>query len=96
MKIPQSIKDCNPEYFQTQEFWIRAIQSALLMLTLYFGYIIWSHISYLFFLHVCHVHLHLIPGTKVADPSCYQHNEGGSKYGYCRIENGSHVPCKAK
>ncbi|KAK7820676.1 hypothetical protein U0070_026220, partial [Myodes glareolus] len=35
-------------------------------------------------------------GTKVADQSCYQHNEGGSKYGYCRIENGSHVPCKAK
>ncbi|KAM7321362.1 hypothetical protein ACRRTK_019454 [Alexandromys fortis] len=36
------------------------------------------------------------PGTKVADQSCFQHNEGGSKYGYCHIENGTHVPCKAK
>ncbi|XP_075805207.1 disintegrin and metalloproteinase domain-containing protein 28 [Microtus pennsylvanicus] len=36
------------------------------------------------------------PGTKAADQSCFQHNEGGSKYGYCHIENGTHVPCKAK
>ncbi|EGV91981.1 Disintegrin and metalloproteinase domain-containing protein 28, partial [Cricetulus griseus] len=36
------------------------------------------------------------PGTKVADKSCYQHNEGGSKYGYCHLENGTHMPCNAK
>uniref|UniRef100_A0A8C5KLX0 A disintegrin and metallopeptidase domain 28 n=1 Tax=Jaculus jaculus TaxID=51337 RepID=A0A8C5KLX0_JACJA len=36
------------------------------------------------------------PETKVANQSCYQQNEGGSKYGYCHIVNGTHVPCKAK
>ncbi|OBS69674.1 hypothetical protein A6R68_01785, partial [Neotoma lepida] len=34
--------------------------------------------------------------TKVANKSCYQQNEDGSKYGYCHIENGTHMPCKAK
>nr|XP_021514594.1 disintegrin and metalloproteinase domain-containing protein 28 isoform X1 [Meriones unguiculatus] len=36
------------------------------------------------------------PGTKVANKSCYQQNEGGSRYGYCHIENNTHMPCKAK
>ncbi|KFO38109.1 Disintegrin and metalloproteinase domain-containing protein 28 [Fukomys damarensis] len=36
------------------------------------------------------------PGTKVADKSCYKKNEGGSKYGYCHMENGTHIPCKAE
>ncbi|XP_063130882.1 disintegrin and metalloproteinase domain-containing protein 28-like [Rattus norvegicus] len=34
--------------------------------------------------------------TKVANKSCYKQNEGGSKYGYCHVENGTHMPCKAK
>ncbi|XP_051016723.1 disintegrin and metalloproteinase domain-containing protein 28 [Acomys russatus] len=36
------------------------------------------------------------PETKVANKSCYKQNESGSKYGYCYIENGTHIPCKAK
>ncbi|XP_021059316.1 disintegrin and metalloproteinase domain-containing protein 28 isoform X2 [Mus pahari] len=36
------------------------------------------------------------PGTKVANTSCYKQNEGGTKYGYCHVENGTHMPCKAK
>ncbi|XP_004630792.1 disintegrin and metalloproteinase domain-containing protein 28 [Octodon degus] len=36
------------------------------------------------------------PGTKVANKSCYNRNEGGSKYGYCHMVNGTHMPCKAK
>ncbi|XP_030879993.1 disintegrin and metalloproteinase domain-containing protein 28 isoform X1 [Leptonychotes weddellii] len=35
------------------------------------------------------------PGTKVADKSCYSRNEGGSKYGYCRKVDDTHIPCKA-
>ncbi|XP_017658052.1 disintegrin and metalloproteinase domain-containing protein 28 [Nannospalax galili] len=36
------------------------------------------------------------PDTEVANKSCYQQNEGGSKYGYCHIANGTYIPCKAK
>ncbi|EPY73794.1 hypothetical protein CB1_002524001 [Camelus ferus] len=36
------------------------------------------------------------PGTQVADKSCFRTNEGGSKYGYCRRVNNTHLPCKAK
>ncbi|KAM5264110.1 disintegrin and metalloproteinase domain-containing protein 28 [Ctenodactylus gundi] len=36
------------------------------------------------------------PETRVADKSCYSKNEGGSKYGYCHIVNGTRTPCKAK
>uniref|UniRef100_A0A0P6K5X1 Disintegrin and metalloproteinase domain-containing protein 28 isoform 1 preproprotein n=1 Tax=Heterocephalus glaber TaxID=10181 RepID=A0A0P6K5X1_HETGA len=36
------------------------------------------------------------PGTKVADKSCYKKNEGGSKYGYCHVVNGTHIACKAE
>lgn len=35
------------------------------------------------------------PGTKVSDKSCYSRNEGGSKYGYCRRVDNTHIPCKA-
>uniref|UniRef100_A0A2K5X1V6 ADAM metallopeptidase domain 28 n=1 Tax=Macaca fascicularis TaxID=9541 RepID=A0A2K5X1V6_MACFA len=34
------------------------------------------------------------PGTKVADQSCYNRNEGGSKYGYCRRVDDTLIPCK--
>ncbi|GAB1299045.1 Disintegrin and metalloproteinase domain-containing protein 28 [Apodemus speciosus] len=37
-----------------------------------------------------------ISRTKVANTSCYKQNESGTKYGYCRVENGTHMPCKAK
>ncbi|XP_063090953.1 disintegrin and metalloproteinase domain-containing protein 28 [Cavia porcellus] len=36
------------------------------------------------------------PGTKVANRSCYNRNQGGSKYGYCHLVNGTYIPCKAK
>ncbi|XP_029806243.1 disintegrin and metalloproteinase domain-containing protein 28 [Suricata suricatta] len=32
--------------------------------------------------------------TNVADKSCYSRNEGGSRYGYCRKVDGTHIPCK--
>uniref|UniRef100_A0A2K6JZB7 ADAM metallopeptidase domain 28 n=1 Tax=Rhinopithecus bieti TaxID=61621 RepID=A0A2K6JZB7_RHIBE len=35
------------------------------------------------------------PGTEVADQSCYNRNEGGSKYGYCRRVDDTLIPCKA-
>nr|XP_055151688.1 disintegrin and metalloproteinase domain-containing protein 28 isoform X2 [Symphalangus syndactylus] len=35
------------------------------------------------------------PGTEVADKSCYNRNEGGSKYGYCRRVDDTLIPCKA-
>ncbi|NXH20353.1 ADA28 protein, partial [Bucco capensis] len=36
------------------------------------------------------------PQATEGAPSCYQMNQKGVYYGYCRKEKGSHVPCKKK